>query len=132
MQWMKDDMPAPWLLWVYIVAGLLAAVLLSGCSAPNDDEPLTPLPEYRQWWSTVEACSGHRGSYDDVRWYVLQPGDMRLEEGLRLGHYEGGRVWLAPSIADNALLVEHEMLHALGEHGHSGHAWRKCGIPTHA
>lgn len=81
----------------------------------------TPPASYRTWWVETEACSGHTGRFDAVRWYAVPPvpGDDRFayrdEHGvdhLSYGMWDSnGSIYLSAVYLDQASLVRHEMLH---------------------
>jgi hypothetical protein len=96
---------------------------LLGPELPDGAVPLVPIPaEYALWWSVAERCSGVRGDFRAVRWYVVP--DARTIPGTdeAIGSYieSGRRIVLAKGQERNGFLVRHEMLHAL---------WRRGGHP---
>lgn len=68
----------------------------------------------RQFWTQLEACSGLRGDFASVRWYVEPNGLMAG------GEWRGG-VWLAdrnaivlaPPNRKDPFTIRHEEMHAL-------------------
>jgi hypothetical protein len=103
---------------------LLAIVLACEevTALPPGSQAFDPPPEYRLWWSMTEACSGLRGSFSSVDWYVV-PGTTNLPgtHGEYQGEWfvQGNRISLASAVQFDGALVRHEMLHALlGVDGH--------------
>lgn len=104
---------------------VLLAALIAACRG-NDLPPhatrFSPPDVYRTWWEMVEACSGHRGVFDDVQWYRASIVELQEREGNgTLAYWEerGNRIVLSDNIVDFGRGVRHEMLHALvRQHGH--------------
>jgi len=103
---------------------LLLALLLAGCATePPADQPLAPRPEYALWYMDVEQCAGVRGSYDDLRFFLLDKDDPHA--GVTVGH----DIWLRYPDSFSRLVVEHEMLHSLiDDGGHRDPRWLGCGL----
>jgi hypothetical protein len=117
----------------------MAGWVLAGCSVagvtscrdpvvpeqyfPRGAIPLQPVPDvYATWWSETEACSGRKGNFRAVSFYVV-PG----AEGWRWGNSTiegswvelGNRITVGELRAMRARILRHEMLHAIlrtGEH----------------
>jgi hypothetical protein len=59
------------------LACLLATIAPVGCtmhspfSPPEGTQRFEPPPAYRIAWQQVEGCSGLRGNFDRVRWFVI-------------------------------------------------------------
>ncbi len=74
---------------------------------------------YAQWYTELEQCTGRRGTFDELRWFVvprwtLVPG--RHVFGLALPNH---RIVLAAGMESQEWLVKHEMLHdLLGDSSH--------------
>lgn len=107
-----------------LVAGL---ALLSSCVVateprfPSDARPIAPPAQFAVWWGVTEACSGLRGDFQMVRWYVV-PDQELIVGGVRYDGYtwtDGSpRIVVAQGMLDGAgELIRHEMLHALLQHG---------------
>lgn len=98
---------------------------MSCAVGPSKDEPYAALPEYQEWWQTVEECSGATGDFGDLRFYILLPEDERGA----LGRSRGQDIWIRVDLVADAFVVKHEMLHALiGDGQHRSAAWRSCGV----
>jgi hypothetical protein len=96
------------------------AILLLGCTLePNADTPLTPHALYEQWWGEMERCSGRRGQFHDIAWYLL-------DSETKAGYYLDRKIWIHPDWTESRNAVAHEELHALGVKGHDGWEWRAC------
>jgi hypothetical protein len=100
-----------------MLAGLLCGV---GCKAfsPAEDgaERFTPPPSYREMWAVAEACSGRRGSFGAITWWVV-PDTAAFylgPDGWADGNYRAGTITLAGDRINHPMVVRHEMLHALG------------------
>ena len=104
---------------------LLAVLLLAACG-PDALEPggdlgavrFEPPPSYRAMWAQAEACSGRRGSFERIRWWVVpavETFEYSADEPYADGLYTGdGDITLAGSVLSHPMVVRHEMLHALG------------------
>ena len=100
-------------------AGLLAA--LTGCGFdPVGDVPLDPPPIYREWFAKTEACSGRMGSFDRLRWSVIEGHSFSCSSGECAGHWRTNHhIFLAGDWVMDEMVVRHEMLHdLLGVTGH--------------
>jgi hypothetical protein len=102
------------------VAGVVGAVLLA-CepllAVPNGAVPFAPdRQQFIAWWREVEVCSGLRGDFDSVSFYLM-PGAQSFTWGgdivTGLWLEAGNRIVLAEAHANRAGNVRHEMLHAL-------------------
>lgn len=99
---------------------LCALALLAGCSdlfAPTSP----PLPagaqrveasdSARVWWSQVEACSGKRRDFDELKWYAVE---RVYVEGNAVATYLPHYAIVLGTVARGSAMVErHEMLHAI-------------------
>ncbi len=110
-----------------------AALLLagSGClhagrggELPRGAVPLAPPPVFQEWHRRTEECSGLRGDFTALTWYVV-PGvsAFRTRRGPEVGAWtrRPGQetIVLAGNFAGHEMVVRHEMLHALiGKAGH--------------
>jgi hypothetical protein len=103
----------------------LAVLLLAACG-PDGFEPggdlgalrFDPPPSYREMWTRAEACSGRRGNFDRIRWWVV-PGVETFEYSPGQPYADGlwgsaGDITLAGAVLSHPMVVRHEMLHALG------------------
>jgi hypothetical protein len=101
----------------------LLLLSLAACESPTGLPPgaerFAPPAVYRQWWTLTEACSGLRGSFDAVQWYVLpNASTLQLDDGTVVNAaWEGrGNRIILPAELDGRYagdLVRHEMLNAL-------------------
>ena len=101
---------AVWALYV-----LAALALLTGCAfEPTQDTPLEVKPWFRAQWDTAQACTGLRGRFEDLRfWRVAE-----LDGGETAGKTFGRDIYIAEGYEKYPLVIKHEMIHALGVHGH--------------
>lgn len=95
--------------------------LLLGCESPLG-LPAQAVPyepdraQFIVWWRQVEACSGLRGDYDSVAFYIVPHSYVIPWGDVSAGglyFIDGNRIVLAGSQATSAQNVRHEMLHAL-------------------
>ena len=105
---------------------MVVASLASGCAALSPSESLmpagaVPVPmtaQYQSWFRSTEACSGIRGTVENLQFYVV-PGveTFATPDGQKVGEWisEGGnhRIVLAGNYQDHEMVVRHELLHAL-------------------
>lgn len=105
---------------------ILALLVAAGCSsfAPVDERlpygalPMVAPAEYGAWFERTAACSGLRGAFDRIQWYVV-PGveTFATAAGPKVGMWEkhGGvaRIIIAGRYRDHEMVVRHEMLHHL-------------------
>ena len=109
-----------------------------GCEAPTSPAPahalrVDPLPSYAEWWQEDEACSGLRGDFQNLDWYVVpadSDGGFWCADGpdnTCAGEWVGPHaIYLAgpnrmypQGYAADEWTVRHEMLHDLvGRPGH--------------
>lgn len=120
--------------------GLLGTLAACEMLAPPSPLPATAkviaAPEqYRAWWSATEACSGLRGSFESIQWYIVPDSlTFTTESGEKVGLWSessaGTRIILAGAYANHELVVRHEMLHALlDREGHPAEYFQaKCGL----
>ncbi len=93
---------------------LLLSLWVCGCDVtapPSGARRFTPRAQYRAWWALTEACSGLRGNFDAVSWYLYRGGDVFVLEGtpVNAAWYEkGNRIVLGASEELNGSLVRHE------------------------
>jgi hypothetical protein len=98
---------------------LFVWVWTCGCDAtglPHGARRFTPPAQYRAWWALTEACSGLRGDFNAVTWYILPNADTFSLEGTSVnGAWYGdpNRILLGDSVKLVGSLVRHEMLYAL-------------------
>lgn len=110
---------------------LLPLVFAAACQVPTEvrlpdnAQLIEPPPAYALWWKVTEACSGLRGDFSAVRWYVV-PNVSTIADGsdqsLGMWYSDGNRIVLAGAREMDARVVRHEMLHALvGPSSGGGH-----------
>lgn len=116
---------------VAVVAATTSCTDLFGPSLPSGAVVLDPLPaEYAGWWSLTERCSGLQGRLSDVRWYLVPEVEALPGQDRAAGQYQSAdhRVVFAEPYVRDGFIVRHEMLHALGAHGHTRALFReRCG-----
>ncbi|HEU4699413.1 MAG TPA: hypothetical protein VFS40_09540, partial [Gemmatimonadales bacterium] len=107
-------------------SGALGACALPG-AAPGPVPlqrawPVAQAPIYREWWARTEACSGHRGNLDEVRFYAVDDVDGQIylgnQRALAWWVRDGNRIYLPQGALLDEMLVRHEMLHALTQAAH--------------
>lgn len=91
-----------------------------------------PPSSYAAWWYEVEQCTGKRGYFRAITWYVVpteQAGfrcnDPRNCDGLYLPTPHA--IYMADSKVDSKQKVKHEMAHALGLSHINPDLWRCSG-----
>lgn len=96
---------------------------VTGLALPVDAVAMDAVPAiYRTWWSEVEACSRRRRFFSWVRWYHVPNVDYFYYDDVAVDGYwlsHPDRIVLAGAHELDALVVRHEMLHAMiqdGEH----------------
>lgn len=126
------------------------AVFVTGCQAMQDlfgpasppppafSSQVAPLPIYTQWWKQVEQCSGRTRDMAELSWYDVGRGFKQngtpldgavfyeyqglLVSGDYLPHYA---IVFADAFSGtdsaSAMLIRHEMLHALRRDTGTGH-----------
>jgi len=97
-------------------AGWLCACGQDAVGPPAGIVPFTPPVRFRLYWALTEACSGHTGDYDAVRWYIVPGVDSFDLEGQAVGaawYGDGNKIVFADGQQIFSGLVRHEMLHAL-------------------
>ena len=106
-------------------------LLLAGCAfAPEDAQPFTPPAVYRAVWDSAQACTGRRGDFGQLRFFLV-PGPYfdgpkgEPDAGYTVGH----DIYLAEAYLMHPMVVKHEMIHALGVHKHPT---RPFDEPCHA
>lgn len=116
-----------------LALGGLACGALVDLAAPaihHNGILMLPHAEYALWWNMTEQCSGRRGSFEAIHWYI-EPDAYLLADRDALGEESSltDRIVLAGHSVDNGYVVRHEMLHALiSEHGHPAEYFQqKCG-----
>ena len=97
---------------------------------PRDAVPMAAPPQYALWWRLTERCADRVLDPEQVSWYVV-PGAEDLGRADIQGQYFplSRRIVLAGRYVQNALLVRHEMLHAIvSTTGHPAEDFQqRCG-----
>lgn len=98
-------------LWVTLILGA-AACEVNPFAPVGNVERFTPPPEYRTWYAEMEACTGRRGNYDAVVWWLVDSLTTPV------GWHNIAATWTAPHTVrirrgykGNDWVVRHEMLH---------------------
>lgn len=101
--------------WLVLASGLAACAF-----EPEGARRIDPLPAYRTWWERTQACSGRRGDFGRVDFYVVPGAEFSCPTGQCAGRWEPGhKIYIAEKYAAGELVVRHEMLHELlGGGGH--------------
>ena len=99
-----------------------AFTLIGACSSftPANDRAFTPPAEYRAWFEKTQACSGLKGDYDRIQWYVIPGTEFDCPGGKCVGRWNTDHtIYISESWTENEMVVRHEMLHDLiGRPGH--------------
>ena len=118
------------------------AALVAGCSAfepetslPANAQLLTAPAEFAAWHARTEACSGLRGNFGAIEWYVVPGVDaFETSEGPKVGLWskvgDRERIVVAGNLQRNEMVIRHEILHSLlGRQGHpSEYFVTRCGL----
>lgn len=115
-----------------LATAALAVVACAGPWTPLAPTPYEPPDIYREWWSEITCCSGLRGDFNRIRWYVApsdQPDRFDCPDGPCGGWWVSDhRIYLAPGLVYDKWIVQHEMLHDLiGVGGHPP-VFERCGV----
>lgn len=120
--------------------GLLGTLAACEMMAPPSPLPataqaMTPPAEYRAWWTETESCSGLKGNFNQISWYVVPDSlTFTTSTGEKVGLWSessaGVRIIIAGAYSHHELVVRHEMLHALlDREGHpSEYFQNRCGL----
>lgn len=104
-------------------------LLLGACAfQPQDAVPFNPPVSFRVVWDSAQACTGRRGRFEDLHFFTVEPGGIDGDVHT-VGRTEGHDIYLDTSVQYSGLAVKHEMIHALGVHGHPVHPFND---PCHA
>lgn len=97
-------------------------LVLGACSGDSvtglqDAIPYTD-PQLRVLWSEMESCSGLRGDFDSIHFYIAPDGITRNGEGAgALWVREGNAIYLTPPVKNDPMTIKHEEMHALLQGG---------------
>lgn len=103
---------------------LTIVMLLCGCTTATEpaepSAPISALPDYRQWFEETKACSGLKGSFDDLNFHVVSGDRFTCASGQCVGMWVApNHIYIAQPYLRHEMVVRHEMLHALiGQPGH--------------
>jgi hypothetical protein len=113
---------------------ITGALLLQACSSTGPSDVALPQgavaavapAAYQEWAAKTEACSGIRGDFSTVKWYVVPGVDtFSTAEGPKVGEWissaEGDRIIIAGNYRNHEMVVSHEFLH---------HLLQKAGHPA--
>jgi hypothetical protein len=112
---------------VYVVLLAACTDVVAPASLPEDAEPYEN-PAFAQMWSEVEQCSGLRGDFSAVQFYVVP--HFSSKEGVVKGQwYRPHRIVLAATWKNHEPTIKHEMMHdLLQDSGHPPHYFNGvCG-----
>lgn len=120
--------PSPAALWSLVLVALPACAF-----APEDAQRLERPPQvYREWFTRTQQCSGLRGDFSRLEFFVVEGESFACPTGRCSGRWEPpGRIYVARRYVEHEMVVRHEMLHALiGTAGHPDppFAGRGCGL----
>ncbi|MDH3223200.1 MAG: hypothetical protein OEO23_05750 [Gemmatimonadota bacterium] len=113
---------------------LLLAGALLGCEFPaalekTGVEPYDPLPEYVDFWSRTEACSGLSGEVGLIEWFRAT--SITSKGQISRGLWEPPhKITVLRGLEADERTVRHEMLHDLigGDPTHRLPAWAECDL----
>jgi hypothetical protein len=93
-------------------------LLLAACSLePDGAIPIDPPDGARAIWDSAQACTGRRGDFGELRFYVVPDGELPRNGAKTFGQ----DIYLREKYRDHPLVLKHEMIHALGIHEHPYH-----------
>ena len=92
------------------------ALLVAACAfEPPGATPFDPPATYRGLWDSAQSCTGRRGAYTGLRFFIVPGRSFPTPESERaVGHTDGQTIYIAEDWADHPMVVKHEMIHALG------------------
>jgi len=103
---------------------------VTGCAfEPENDTPFSPPPGYHEIWAAAQACTGRRGDFNDLRFFTVPGWSFDTPNGPAAATTAGHNIYIAEHWIANRMVVKHEMIHALGIHGHPYHPFVE---PCHA
>ena len=89
-----------------------------------------PAPAtYQTWWASTERCSGLRGSFGRVSWYLADgiQGDGAVAKARWSPPHD---IIIVAGYEGDDFIVRHEMLHDLlgGDPAHDNERWDMCSL----
>jgi len=104
----------------HLLASLFVAwlALSSACTGPvepRDGVRFVPPSWYRALYEHDIQCSGRTRAFDDLTWSWVPGSEFSYDGHVDVGLTNGatGHIYLSEAYVGNALVVRHEMLHAL-------------------
>lgn len=124
---------------------LVFLLLTAACSnpfGPTNAKRYVPPPElFADLWAQMEQCSGARGNWGRIEWYIVPTDELYLDGKRKLGVWsEPHTIYLAAEVVQHTdgrppwqpwarVTVMHEMLHDLTGPDH-GPVFDQCGVRT--
>lgn len=102
-------------------AAVAFTILVGACGfEPDGERPFDPPPVYREWHARTQLCSGVRGDFERIRWFVIEGDGFDCPSGRCAGRWQNEHdIYIASEYLLNEMVVSHEMLHdLLGKPGH--------------
>lgn len=104
--------------WILLLGLMACQGLGPAAPLPADARAMSMPPQYREWWSRTEHCSGETGALGRIEWFLVPGVSTFMAEGrervaLWTHSSAGMRIVIAGAYAADELIVRHEMLHAL-------------------
>jgi hypothetical protein len=102
---------------------IAVVVLLFGtCAfAPSGTEPFTPPESYRAQYDSAQACSGVKGNFDQVHWYLIPGHDFPCPSGRCIGQWNPPHdIYIAEVWKNIGWVVRHEAVHEITGWRHDG------------
>jgi hypothetical protein len=111
------------------VPAALMILAAAGCRLePTGAAAWEPPPVYREWFAKTEACSGLRGRFDRIDWYVVPGHSFPCDGGDCTAHWSSDHtIHIAEDWVASEMVVRHEILHDLL--GRAGHPEPPFGSP---
>lgn len=88
---------------------ILALTACASVRTQPTPQPLTAPPIYAEWYRQLEQCSGIKGDFKAVDFYVAT---NTFHNGHHFnGYWQLGSIVLAPNKLNDRAIVQHEMMH---------------------
>jgi len=97
---------------------LMLLLTILACGDPIgvvDPQPMAPLPEYADWWTEAQECTGRSGLLSEIHWYTVasvSPSDGH-DAAWRGAWEQPHTIYLVRGAETEKFVVQHEMLHDL-------------------